>query len=601
MRFKPGNFGFGALTLMWLFLATTPRASFGADPGYPSDVVFQPSASTSQLSLIEGSTRILQLEKRIKSVHGFDGAIVTVKPLEGVANQVQVIAQTPGLTTIILTGETNDVYKIDIHVVGDTRQLESHLREAFPESTIKATKIKDAVELRGWVNRSEDVPHIIEIAEQFFPKVLNHIEVIGVQQVALRAKIMEIQRGKIRQMGFNFFAVGEQGYLASTPGALTPLRSIALPFGGPPTVEALPSAFPSSTMSFGLTTDDFIFQGFIEALKTESLLKILAEPELVTVNGRPADFLSGGEFPVLVPQSLGTVSVQYKQFGVQLKFIPYILGQGRLRLEIEPEVSERDNANSITLNGNTIPALTTRRVQTQVEMNFGQTLAIAGLINGRSTEQSFKIPYLGDMPWIGAAFRRVRDDTAETELLILVTPELVAPMSAETAPTEGPGSSTANPTDKELYWKGFLEVPRVGDDCPDCHPVEGGEGFYGNGGGYAANSYPSDHEHSLPSAPAGEPTYNETPSAAPSAEDQFPSENGPSPSDQALPPPETSSRWGVGRIRQVNAQRSAEKSSAGSRSTTTVRKSTLPGLIKPQADAEPKSSATSSTRTTVTK
>ncbi|MCA9093309.1 MAG: pilus assembly protein N-terminal domain-containing protein [Planctomycetaceae bacterium] len=600
MQSNRGRYYRGLFALSCLFLATYSslpvQAASNAD--LPSDVVFQPSASSSQLSLIEGSTRILQLPKRIKSVHGFDGTIVTVKPLDGVANQVQLISQTPGLTTVILTDEQNNVFKIDVHVVGDTRQLEAHLREAFPESNIKATKIKDAVELRGWANRAEDVPHIIEVAEQFFPKVLNHVEVIGVQQVSLRAKIMEIQRGKIRQMGFNFFAVGEQGYLASTPGALTPIKSLSLPFGGPPSIEAVSSSFTNSQLSFGLTQDDFIFQGFLEALKTQSLLKILAEPELVTVNGRPADFLSGGEFPVLVPQSLGTVSVQYKQFGVQLKFIPYILGQGRLRLEIEPEVSERDNANAITLNGNTIPALTTRRVQTQVEMNFGQTLAIAGLINGRSTEQAFKVPYLGDMPWIGAAFRRVKDDTAETELLILVTPELVAPMSAETAPQDGPGSSTSNPTDKELYWKGFLEVPNVGDDCPNCY---GNNYGYQNNSNYYSNSY-SAAPTMAPTAESG-PTY--PPLSPPATEEGSSSETAPAPTGVPAPPPETTSRWGSNRIRQVNGQTRTDRSSTGNRTSTSARSSTsMPGLIGPPAEKSEKtatSSSSSSSRTRVTK
>ncbi len=579
MQSNRGRYYRGLFALSCLFLAAYSSIPVRAasNPDLPSDVVFQPSASSSQLSLIEGSTRILQLPSRIKSVHGFDGTIVTVKPLDGVANQVQLISQTPGLTTVILTDEQNNVFKIDVHVVGDTRQLEAHLHEAFPESNIKATKIKDAVELRGWANRAEDVPHIIEVAEQFFPKVLNHVEVIGVQQVSLRAKIMEIQRGKIRQMGFNFFAVGEQGYLASTPGALTPIKSLSLPFGGPPSIEAVSSSFTNSQMSFGLTQDDFIFQGFLEALKTQSLLKILAEPELVTVNGRPADFLSGGEFPVLVPQSLGTVSVQYKQFGVQLKFIPYILGQGRLRLEIEPEVSERDNANAITLNGNTIPALTTRRVQTQVEMNFGQTLAIAGLINGRSTEQAFKVPYLGDMPWIGAAFRRVKDDTAETELLILVTPELVAPMSAETAPQDGPGSSTSNPTDKELYWKGFLEVPNVGDDCPNCN---GNDYGYQNNSNYYSNSYSAAPTMS-PTAESG-PAY---PTLSPPATEEGPSsETAPAPTGVPAPPPETTSRWGSNRVRQVNGQTRTDLSSTGNRTSPSPRSSTsMPGLIGPPA------------------
>ncbi len=212
-----------------------------------------------------------------------------------------------------------------------------------------------------------------------------------------------------------------------------------------------------------------MFNGFFDALKDESLLKILAEPEMVTTNGRPSTMLSGGEFPILVPQSLGTVSIEWRQFGVRLEAVPMILGNGRVRLQLQPEVSERDFSNSVEVGGITVPALTVRRVNTEVEMQFGQTLMIAGLISSRQTAESSKIPLFGEIPWLGAAFRKVRHDDVETELVILVTPELVAPMDRDQVPQGGPGLYTDSPTDRELYFQGMLEVPSYGGPCATCN------------------------------------------------------------------------------------------------------------------------------------
>ncbi|MFO1021954.1 MAG: pilus assembly protein N-terminal domain-containing protein [Planctomycetales bacterium] len=579
-----------------LWSAATP--SNASEPMGGSDVVFQPGSPMSNISLYENTSRIIQLKNRIQWVDEGDKGIVTVAPINGVANQIRVQALSPGLTTIILTDVNNAMFKVEVSVMGDVRALESLIRQHFPESSIRAAKIKESVLLTGWVNRPEDVNPIIEIAEQYHSKVLNNIKVIGVQQIALKAKVMEVQRGKIRQMGFNFFALGEQGYLISTPGALTPLKSLAVPFGGPVAAEQVASALTGSTLSFGLATDDFVFQGFLEALKTENLLKVLAEPQLVTVNGRQADFLSGGEFPILVPQSLGTVSVQYKQYGVQLKFVPYILGAGRLRLDIEPEVSDKDTTNSVTLNGNTVPALKTRRVQTQVEMNFGQTLAIAGLINNQASNQRFSIPYLGDMPWIGAAFRRVSVAEAESELLILVTPDLVAPMDSNQVPADGPGMLTTSPTDKELYWKGFLEVPKTGDDCygGNCnHP-----GIPGVDADFTPMSpTPAYQGMGIPPQPAP-PADGALPAPQDSGRKAPTPTTGKSPEglspDEPVKAPESAARRPAGRIRQTsyNSEIWQPESSRSSRSSTSVRRQTLPGLIGPEEGTEESSSKSGS-------
>lgn len=445
-----------------------------------NDVIFQPSSLRSDLSLIEGEGRRVQLPDRIKSVEGYDENLLKVMIVPGVANQVRVTATAPGVTKLQLKDEFDRFYSIDVTIAGDTRQLESLIKKAFPEANVEAVKVKDAVLLTGWVNQQDQLTPIVSIAEQFFPKVLNYLKVGGVQQVMLRVKIMEVQRSKIRKFGFNFLHLDNHGYVHSLPGTLAPLAGssssspLSLPFGGNPAAGVATSGFNGSALTFGLTASQFVFNGFLEALKEERLLKILAEPNLVTVNGRQANFLSGGEFPIPVPQSLGTVTIQWREFGVKLAFVPYVLGAGRLRLDVAPEISDQDPGTGITLNGTTVNGLSTRKVETQVEMNFGQTLLIAGLINNRTRGGTHKIPFLGELPWIGAAFRRVTEDVAETELLVMVTPELVSALDPEQVSPHFPGSTTTNPTDKELFGLGLLEVPNYGPECPDCEVPQNG-------------------------------------------------------------------------------------------------------------------------------
>lgn len=454
--------------------------------GTPSknDVVYQPSGSQGEITLMEGDTRLIQIPSRIKSVDGFDETLVKVLAIQGVANQVRVTGLTPGATKVILKDENDQYYTIEVYVTGDTRQLESVIRNAFPEASVTAVKVKDAVLLTGWVNQQDQLTPIVSIAEQYFPKVLNYMKVGGVQQVLLRVKIMEVQRSRIRKFGFNFLQLGEHGYVHSLPGTLAPLAGsvssspVAVPFAGTSSAGVGTVGFNNSTVTFGIAAGNSYFNGFLEALKEERLLKILAEPNLVTVNGRQADFLSGGSFPVPVPQSLGTVTVQWKDFGVKLSFVPYVLGAGRLRLDVQPEVSDQDPATGVSLNGTIVNGLSTRKVETQVEMNFGQTLMIAGLLNSRTRTSGDKIPFFGELPWIGAAFRRMKEDSAETELLVMVTPDLVAPLDAEQVPSEYPGSSTVNPTDNELFFQGLMEVPSSGPECPNC-PVNDGVSYPG--------------------------------------------------------------------------------------------------------------------------
>jgi pilus assembly protein CpaC len=224
-----------------------------------------------------------------------------------------------------------------------------------------------------------------------------------------------------------------------------------------------PFGSTGSNLTFGVFNHSTTFNGFLEALKTEGLLKIKAEPTLVTTNGRPANLLNGGEFPILVPQTLGVTTIQWREFGINLSAVPIILGNGRLRLELQPEVSERDFSNAVEVGGLVVPGLTTRRVNTQVEMKFGETLMLAGLIARQQNATTSKTPWIGEYPVIGTLFSRKEYNQSETELLILVTPEYVSPLDADTPVPGAPGDDTTIPTDKELFFDGLIEIPKYGD------------------------------------------------------------------------------------------------------------------------------------------
>jgi pilus assembly protein CpaC len=423
-------------------------------------LIYRATAKTSQLTLTEKEARLLELPARIRTVDGFDPSIVKITTVDNF-HQVRLLALAPGFTTVTLVDENGQGHNVDVLVNGDVKQFQALIRQAAPGSSVQAIKVKDAVLLLGWVDQAGQATKIVELAEMHFSKVLNYLQVSGVQTIMLRVRMMEAQRSKIRNLGFNFLEQAKNGFVASLPGSLVSLAA-GNASGSTQSLlgQSLTTANPAAiTMPFGITSSNNTFLGLIEALRTENLLTVLAEPNLVTTNGRPANFLDGGQFPVPIPQGLGTVSIQYKSFGVQLEFVPTILSSGRLRMQVSPEVSSKDFSNSVVVQGINVPSLITRRVNTEVEMNFGETLIIGGLISNQVTATSSKIPFLGELPWIGAAFRRVSHNEAETELIVLVTPELVSPVDESQLP-DGPGRSTTSPTDRELYWNGYLEAPR---------------------------------------------------------------------------------------------------------------------------------------------
>lgn len=448
-----------ALLLSGIWPALCAAQPAGTSP------VYQLRPGLNQISIYERFTSVLQHSANIKTVLDFDGDVLQIDVVQGNAQQIRVSALSTGVTTVTIMDEFDQYFKVEVLVKGDVRHLESYIRRRFPDDDVDIEEINGAILLGGWVTKPDHISDIVEIAEQFYPNVLNHMRIGGVQQVMLKCQIIEVQRSKIRRFGMNFDILGSNNYFVSTPGPITPIENLSVGAGGP---SLGLTGFSDSTITFGFINGTDIFQGFVRALREEGLLKIHATPMLVTHNGQPAKLLNGGETPVIVPAGLGTTAIEFKEFGVQMEAVPRILGNGRVHLQIKPTVSERDFSNAVTVDGVTVPAFTVREADTQVEMNFGETLVIAGLLSTRSDAATSKVPFFGEIPWVGAAFSRKRFTESETELIIMVTPEYASPIPHGQIPQGGPGKFTDVPTDHELYFHNQIEIPLTGEPCDVC-------------------------------------------------------------------------------------------------------------------------------------
>ncbi|GIX03050.1 MAG: hypothetical protein KatS3mg113_0056 [Planctomycetaceae bacterium] len=465
--------------LSWALSGLTGHAAAQeslASPAVITGEVISILSPRTSLEIVERFSRVLQFPEGIVRVDGFDPNILAISALpplpgEHVSRQIRVQALAQGVTTIVVTAEPGQVYSIEVMVTGDARAVQAMLRRLFPNTAVQVTMIRNTILLRGWVAEPHQITEIVDIASRYGAEVLNQMKVAGPQDVQLRVKILEAQRSAIRRFGINFAAGGRNAMVVSTPGPITALETFAVPFGGPPSATFASNQLSNASLALGIATDNFIFESLIQALKEEGLLKISAEPVLVTRSGEGARLVNGGEFPIPVPQSLGTVTIEWREFGVSLESLPIVLGPNLLKQQIRAEVSERDFSTAVTLGGTTVPGLTKRTVETQTVMEFGQTLVIGGLISTRYTADTSKIPVLGELPGVGALFRRVTYNTAETELVVLITPEYVSAMPPEQVLPGGPGQFTTVPTDRELYGSGVLEVPNYGQGAPVYPPA----------------------------------------------------------------------------------------------------------------------------------
>jgi pilus assembly protein CpaC len=426
------------------------------------------SGQTEKLELTTNSSRILTLDKPIPRVQVNNPELLAVTPLS--ATQVQISAKKAGVTQVNLWDEEGNIHTVDVMVYGDARELTVALQTQFPHSSIRVYRYSESLVLTGFVDRPDHVGPIMRLAEDYAPKVINNINVGGVQQILLKVRVLEVSRTKLRRLGVD--------WAYSSGGGDFALNSVS----GILSFDEIGNFVTNNndSFAFGVVDGNDSFFGFLEALQEHRVAKILAEPNLVAVSGRPAQFNVGGEFPVLIPQSLGTSSIEFKPYGTQIDFLPIVLGNGNIRLEVRPRISDIDDARSVELTGFRIPALTVRQVDTAVEMKAGQTFALAGLVQERTESLNRGLPYLSNLPVIGVPFRRTENEVNEIELLILVTPEFVDPIDACEAQPGGPGYATTSPTNHDLYCNGYIEVPAPCN--PHIGPYAcGGDGCGANG------------------------------------------------------------------------------------------------------------------------
>jgi pilus assembly protein CpaC len=347
-----------------------------------------------------------------------------------------------GATRVSLYGEGKTLVGVfDIEVAYDTAQLAEELARRFPSARFRVSSVNGRILLSGSVPDAVTVDRAIVLARQFGPEVINSLRVKQSQQVMLEVRFVEASRSAGRELGVNWNVVGSNAAAAlGTAG----LISGAAPFG----------TVVGTLISNGVQVD-----AMIRGLEERGLARRLAEPNLVALSGDTASFLAGGEFPFPVQSQLGQVTVEFKKFGVGLAFTPTVLDHGVINLKIEPEVSQLDPTNFVQVGGIRVPSLIVRRANTTIELRDGQSFAIAGLLQSVSSTDASQLPWLGDVPVIGALLRSTHFQKRETDLAIIVTPRLVRPTRpGDTVRT--PLDNTAPGNDAEQFLLGRAEVPK---------------------------------------------------------------------------------------------------------------------------------------------
>jgi pilus assembly protein CpaC len=403
------------------------------------------------LHVLVGRSLVITSPARIKRISVADPTIVDAVAVS--PNQILLNGKAPGAVSLVLWDETGQSQEFDINVDIDIRGLADQFREAFPDQPVKLEVQKDVVVLSGPVSSKAIADKMLEMAKVASAKTVSLLAVpppVAPGEVLLQVKFAEVDRAALSQLGANLLlptgktigAIGTQQFGPST------LQGGILPVPG--AGEAVSTASGATTFtSAGFTLSNLLniflynpqlnLAATIEALQQRNLLEILAEPNLLTESGKEASFISGGEFPFPIVQgggagTLPTVTIQFREFGVRLYFTPILTSEGTIHLKVRPEVSSLDYSNALTFSGYTIPALSTRRVESEMELRDGQSFAIAGLVDNRVTEIASKIPGLGDIPILGNFFKSRSLQKSRTELLVLVTPRIVKPLQSSQVP-----------------------------------------------------------------------------------------------------------------------------------------------------------------------
>ena len=405
-------------------------------PAAPSSTTTNTASSESTgaapLRVMVGKSLLINTTERLKRVSVTDPSVADA--LVVTPTQVLVNGLAPGEVSLLIWDELERSRSFDLRVDVDITAASEEMHKLFPNEEISVSPSRNAIVLSGHVTTEDVAKHAGSLASAYSKNVVNVLTFgpVGAQEVLLEVKFAEVDRTAMTQLGINLFSTGA----GNTPGSVTTGQFGGVSGLGTITDTGSLSPFPvSATVSNALNLFFFnpsVHLGtVIEALQTRNLLQILSEPNLIAVNGKEASFLAGGEFPFPVAQQnasgIATVTIQFREFGVRLKFTPVIQPNGNIHLHVAPEVSTLDFADAVTVAGTTIPAISTRKAETEFELQDGQSFVIAGLLDNRVTNVGNKIPWLGDIPIIGNFFKSKSDQKSNSELMVLCTVHRVAP------------------------------------------------------------------------------------------------------------------------------------------------------------------------------
>jgi pilus assembly protein CpaC len=352
-------------------------------------------------------------------------------------------------------GNVAGVYDLEVNY--DLSTLKQQLHQLLPNETgLKVFRMNDTITLSGTVSNAGKLSQAVALAKSFAPEeqINNITQVGGGHQVMLEVRIAEMSKATTKRLGINFNYASDDRFGLSLLGGLSELVVPEDANIGSPIPDFWLRLPQSVQAVFRFDTGSYTWTGIIDALQQDGLVKVLAKPTLISMSGQQASFLAGGEFPVPVPQGLGTVAIEYKPFGVALNFTPVVLSNDRINIQVTPEVSELDFTTAIQFSGFVIPGLSSRRASTTIELGDGQSFAIAGLLKENVRDALRKFPLLGNIPVLGALFRSRKFQKSETELVIIVTPRLVKALNM--AKAKLPTDYYVQPNDSEVYLEGLL-------------------------------------------------------------------------------------------------------------------------------------------------
>jgi pilus assembly protein CpaC len=446
-------------------LGLAPAFGFGflaSAPAMPQQAPRSPDAVAAVDLLVGGST-VVKLPARVESVVVAHPNIADARPVA--EDEVIVVGLKVGASDLVFRLESGETLTRRVHVGVDAGDLERRLGQLFGVS-LEVEDLGGSVAIRGSM---PDLPTAEMVRSYLDATGLTWVDLTridGVRQVQLRVRIAEASRTALRELAFGAVVGGNSAFGGiQSPGG-TPFQPVSI--SPQPSIRSNvgnanfgfdPSPVTSATTLFGGIPGANL-EIFLQALSENRYVRVLAEPNLVAVSGEEATFLVGGEFPVPIVQGSvvgggSTVTIEYKEFGVRLNFRPEVLGEGKIRLEVAPEVSELSQIGAVVQNGFTIPSVITRRSKTVVELGSGQSFAMAGLLRNKEQARVSKVPVLGDLPILGLLFRSVRYEQDQTELVVMVTAELVEPLDDGDA-RPGPGELHTTPNDWELFMEGKL-------------------------------------------------------------------------------------------------------------------------------------------------